>query len=444
MSLFCQTVVVVCTAVLAGCHDVPEAPPELTVTLSATTAWSGGTVRLVSAGFAGLKTVPRVYLGSTSVPVTVVDDSTLGISLPQVTGSFGVLLILPDQRIPLGALRLVGFRDSYAGPLFTGAAYWRVPGGPPVLLGNGDSGAALFYLSSNTVLPVAPDSVQSPDCTQGVGPAAGGDSWVFSGHRASGCRTAVWSLSPSVHIVDSVGGLSPPGGEAWWAMTQPSPGHWLYNCNNFEYFVDCTGGACVTVFGRDPGGPWTTLMSPQGNRFTLLPADLPAVVYDARTLDTSYVTRQYHDPTGGAFSYDGDTLYLTEQDSADHWLVVAHRAVDGTVLTSYALDGLVADSERVELAAAVALDPIRPWLYAVLDTYSPNVAGLHVTLVVFDRGTGRRVGVTMAPGDHGYELYANPQILVPSPSEHLVYVVSSFAGYQLHGYHPTVWRFDTP
>jgi hypothetical protein len=92
----------------------------------------------------------------------------------------------------------------------------------------------------------------------------------------------------------------------------------------------------------------------------------------------------------------------------------------------------------------MALAPDSTRLYMALVTNTLGVAGYHLSLVVLDRATLSVVGVVNAPGDHGSELWDNSLIVIPSPGEQLVYVVSSLWAYNAHGYHPTVWRFDTP
>ncbi|HKV72313.1 MAG TPA: hypothetical protein VJN62_13745, partial [Gemmatimonadales bacterium] len=364
MRLLRQRAVAVAVALVIGCHEVPEAPPELNVTLSATTAWSGGTVQLVSPGFLHLKNTPAVFVGPTSVPVATVNDSTLSITLPQATGTFDVWVAADGGRNYAGALRLTGFKDTYLGPVFSGTPYWLVPGGPPVLIGEGDKGAALFYLSSNGVAPIAPDSVHSPDCAESVGPTSQSGVWLFTGSRGVGaCKTMAWSLSPTLQPVDSAGAQNPGYGSAWYVMTQPTPARWMFEWNNNTTFVDCAGGPCTYRFGHDPNGPNTVLLSPTGDRFIPLPQDEPPVVYDGATLDTAYTVGTVRNASAGVFSSGGDTLILAARDTAGHWLVTWHRSSDGSVLRSAALDALMPDSETIVTVEALALDPVSSALY---------------------------------------------------------------------------------
>lgn len=448
MGLFRQTAVIAVVTVAAGCLEVPEAPPQLDVRLSATTAWSGGTVQLVSPSFARLKS-PAVTIGSSSAPVTVIDDSTISVSLPQTTGSFDVWVSAGGGRTEVGLLRLVGFRDTYPGPVFSGTPYWLVPGGPPLLIGEGDHGGAILDVAHNTALQITPDSIHSPDCAITVGPTYAQGTWVFTGsNTGGGCRyPRAWAIGPSYALTaaDSLGAQR--NSEAWWVMAQPGPQRWVFDWNNNMYLIDCSIPACSFNSRGDGNNVSRILVSPKSGRFLMLPSYPPrhTVVYDAARMDTAYTLPRTEG--SGAFSFDGDTLFLLGYDSGGLAHIEARVASTGQLGYDLALSSLgvstVGDLD-------VAVDPLRPWLYIALTasdqiSYSGTSEETVVpVLVVVDRNTWRVVGVApggpmVLPVNGGYQ-----GTLVPSPTEKAIYIVETTLGYNSHGIKAVVSRFDTP
>jgi len=449
VGLFRQTALVLVVAVAAGCHEVAEAPPELDVRLSATTAWSGGTVQVVSPNFAHLKSSPTVYVGSTPVPVTSVNDSTIEIALPRATGSFDVWVSVGGARQDIGVLGLAGFRATYPGPVFSGTPYWLVPGGPPLLIGEGDHGAAIMDVGHNTALQITPDSVHSPDCAITVGPSYAASTWVFTGSNAGGgCRyPRAWTLGASYSLTpaDSVG--TQPNSEAWWVMAQPGPQRWVFDWNNNMYLIDCSIPVCSFKWRGDGNNVSRIHLSPKSDRFLMLPSFPPrrTVVYDATRMDTAY-TLPWTEGSG-AFSFDGDTLFLLGYDSTGVAHVQACAASTGQIghdlVLSFPGLSIVGDLD-------VAVDPLGSWLYIALTasdqiSYSGTSEETVVpVLVVVDRNTWRVVGVApggpmVLPVNGGYQ-----GTLVPSPSEKTIYIVETTLGYNSHGVKAVVSRFDTP
>lgn len=451
MSLFRQTVVCCVVVVALGCHEVPEAPPELSVTMSATTAWSGSTVQLVSAGFAALKATPVVYLGPTAVPVSRINDSTVAITLPRAaSGALDVWVSAGGGRTYVGTLQLTGYRETHLGPVFSGTPYWLIPGGPPLLLGDGDHGAAIFDLTHNAALQISPDSVQSPDCAINVGPTSAPGTWVFTGSNAAGgcLRPRSWSLGPSYSLtsMDTTGSLW--NDEAWWVMAQPGPQRWVLDWNNNLYLINCNGGSgCTSSWRNDGNNVSRILISPKDGQFLMLPAGRhnTTVVYDATRMDTAY-TLPWSEGSG-AFSPDGDTLYLLGYDSAGVPHLHSVLSSTGQLLSDRSLDSLgfpiVADLD-------LALDPVRPWLYLSLATSDVYVFGtsqefLKHVLIIIDRNSWQVVGI--APSDVPLVLPLNggsQGTVIPSPNDHAVFVILTTLGYRSHGINAVVARFDTP
>jgi len=422
--------------VVVACREIPTAPVVIDAHLSSTELWSGGELRITAASFAPPAALPVVELGADSLVVQRIDDSTVSARLPRTAGSFEVRVIQGRGVALPGTVHLNGFRDVHDGPPFSGTAYQLVAGGPPILIGYGDSGAAYLDLTFNSVVPVTPDSIHSPDCGFGVGPTYLPGTWVFSGKTAAGtCLPArVWSLVPSLHVVDTVGGLA--NSEGWYTMAQPGPHRWVFDWNNFLYLYDCSGGApCPGPFTRDRNGPWATILSPRADRFVMIPTDQTTVIYDAASMDTAYVDSTFGGVAAAAFSLDEDTLYL--EHSAN---LVALHAGDGAPLGLFSFDSLPNTGSLYALATAP--DPVRPLVYAAREYYDFTVNQWRMELLTIDRTTWRLVGNALVTNDPG--LIGNPVVVVPSPSERLVYVVATYGGFHTRGLRPTIWRFDTP
>src|SRR4029077_11044041 len=139
-------------------------------------------------------------------------------------------------------------------------------------------------------------------------------------------------------------------------------------------------------------------------------------VYDDATMDTAYVDVGFRGPSAGAFTPAGHTLLLASQDTAGHFHLVAHRAGDGTVLLDLPLDTTVMPNPYAILG--MALDPVRPWLYAVILTYVRGTTTWGLVTIVVNRSSWRVEGRLPVPGSIGGSLYGYPVTVVPSPSEH--------------------------
>jgi len=243
-------------------------------------------------------------------------------------------------------------------------------------------------------------------------------------------------VSSNPLLLDSV---QVAGDNDWYTTGQPAGRRWVFNNNNHNLFFNCDSVPCSQTFFLSPDGPDGVTIAPTGNRFLWLPAD-DAVVYDSRTFDTAYVVPGFHN-VHGTFSPDGDTLVL----AADVYIppspslhIVAVRASDGAVLHDLSLDSLL-QSMGYQTLSPIAFDRERPLLYATVSRYSFADSLSHLRLIVLDRRTWTIVGMAEGVGGWGGSV-----AIVPSPVEHLVYVVGAVQGYNMHGYRAFIWRFGTP
>ena len=117
------------------------------------------------------------------------------------------------------------------------------------------------------------------------------------------------------------------------------------------------------------------------------------------------------------------------------------RAADGSVLRDMQIDTLYGETDYVS-TGPVAFDPVHPWLYAATFVYSPIDSTYKPSLIVIDRSNWSVLGVLNTPGRTPY-LYVATAV-VPSPLEHLVYVVGAVNGYSVRGYKGVIYRYSTP
>lgn len=425
-----------------ACGEPTRAPEPFTIRLVANDVWSGGELQLVAAAFVPPASLPAVLLDGDSLPVRRIDDTTIAARLPVAAGTFSLRVVRSRDMALLGDVVLHGFRDEVVGPFLSGRVYVLQPG-LPLIIGAGNSGAAVVDLRFNTIAQTIPDSVHSPDCVWSVGPSYQPGWFVFEGRDAAGVcgPPSLWSIAPSLQLVDALPGWSWP--VSWYVMAVPGPRRWFLDWNNHGYFLVCDTG-CVTEFFGDPSGPDMVIISPRGDRLLWTPQCCTVAVFDAATMDTAFAVPMSSDPLyesqsyGAAFSAAGDTLFVSVVGPGPH--LVAVRASDGLMLTDVRLDSLSLGLpvSFIELGP-IALDPQHPWLYmsVVLRLDSLIVPGV----IVFDRTTLSPLGVLPAFGASGR--YHMPTV-VPSPLEHLVYLVATdISGGGIHGSRARILRFET-
>ena len=419
----------------AACHHPSDAgPASFAPTLSARELWSGGTATVTEPYFVTAE--PVVELGGATIPSTRLNDSTFLLSLPRMTGTFPVRVTAADQAASLGDVTLHGLHDVRLGPFMSGQPYW-LPGGAPRVFASANTGAAIIDLRTLTAVYSVPDSISTPDCIWTPSPTHRSDRFVMMGKRPGNqCGPAIlWSLTEPPVALDSIACCS----TNWYTSGQPSPGRWVFNWNNHNYWYVCES-SCVYKFFDTSDGPNGVTISPKADRFLWLPADRP-VIYDARSLDTAYVLPGLFG-IQGAFSVEGDTLALTAHDAATynqlHVLMVS--ASDGTILRDMRVDTLFPGATKY--SGPIAFDPSRPWLYAAMMVLTPGDSVYRPNVVVIDRTNWTLLGVLDTPGSIPFVYQA--MAIVPDPVEHFVYIVSTANSYSIHLTHGVVFRYSTP
>jgi hypothetical protein len=427
--------------ILSACKQPSDAgPASFEPALSARELWSGGELRISEAYFR--EAAPVVMLGGDTLPSRRVDDTTFVLRLPRRAGAYPVRVVAGRLAQSLGDVTLHGYQSATNSTTYmSGQPYWLPGSGAPLVMAGSDPGAGVFDLRTGTAVVSFPESLYSPDCIWSPSPSYRIDRFIFIGKQADGrCGLPkLWTITSAPQLIDSISCCS----YTWYTSGQPSPRRWVFNWNNHNNFYICDTTPCSARFFNSGDGPNGVTISPRGDRFLWLPAYRP-VVFDSRTLDTAYVIPGIIDPQG-AFSFDGDTLALTAiGESAPYSKhIMLLRAAGGSVLRDMQVDTLFGESFWG--IGAVAFDPVQPWLYATAFVYSPTDSSYRNNLIVVDRSTWSIIGVLESPNPSKPTLFHfQAMAVVPSPLEHLVYVVSAANGYSIRGYQGVIYRYSTP
>src|SRR5450759_4013581 len=99
---------------LLACHADRITTIDSPITASSPYAWSGGTVDLTSAAFAGPDSLPRFLLGVDTLPTSRVDSFVVRVALPDTTGPIMLRVLFHDGRsLPAASVTVVGFDHWY-------------------------------------------------------------------------------------------------------------------------------------------------------------------------------------------------------------------------------------------------------------------------------------------------------------------------------------------
>lgn len=410
-----------CLALLA-CGEA-SAPKAFGVRLVDAAAWSGGDVALVSTAFIGA--LPRVRLGADTITVRRVDDSTVAASVPSdFAGATTLSVVLGVDSLPLGDVAIYGFTGIADGPSLSGFVL-PIPGAPaPQFYANGATGLVRGDARFSTVTTFFPDSVQGPNCQIGPGPSFDPSHVVGTPPNGIGCgQPIVWQVTPNLLPLDTIPGI--PGQTR--LIAEIAPGKWLKTFITYAAAIESTD--TVPIFRYYVGVGMSEIhqirISPRGDRAAAVAIDKDIWVFGVTPFDTVFTVAATYRGSGAAFSASGDTLFVIGLDNLGAALLVAVNATTGAELA------------RLRLATApyaLALDPVRPWIYvAEMQTCCT------VLLEVVDLRTLGRVGLLAPPAGVG-DRPAGEMSVLPSPSEPAVYVVLDGAFYPPASVRP-VMRF---
>jgi hypothetical protein len=378
-----------------------------------------------SAGFVGADPA-AILLDTDTLAFTRVNDSILSVALPDLPGNHELRVSSPRVHATALAVHLAGYVDAQDGPVFSGRAVRASQ--LTELFGSGPQGLRRWNVSTGQTWDY-PDSLHQPVCSRGVGLGAQpGELVLHSGSCSNTWKR--WRVEPILEARDTTPWMQD-------RFVDVLAGGLFVRPGSHEFRIDWCDTACTFVqYVRGESG-FDVVHSPSGDRAVPLAyvvSDSGAPVVDVGAKAVGYFVPPFQASMGAVFSENGDTLFLVGRDSAAGGvgLLAVVRAADGTRLTldttSYAPCG-------------IALDPVRPVIY---------VAGLYwngpdrwSVLGVVDRATLEPI-VTLRVGDGSVYGLFGPCLVLPSPAERRIYVVTSLDLPFDPQIHASVARFETP
>ena len=406
------------TVVLVGCADAPVQPNPEAFTLNPPDVWSGTSVTIKSAGFAHAPP-DAILLDDDSLTFTRIDDSSFRALLPDLPGTHQVRVVSPFVLSPPVPIKLNGFLSANEGPVFMGRA---VRGAYPTeVYGSGPFGLRRWNVSSGGTYDY-PDSMHVSAQARGVGVGPRPGELVL---RSSGPGNwQVWRVEPTVEHLDSTQFFSD-------RFVDHRGNLYVLPASHQTSFAHCDT-ACSWSWIQSES-PYDVVHASKGARAVVVApffSDDRAPVIDVASGQVSYYVDSLGSTSGAVFSDRGDTLFLTGNNASTMeegpTRLRLIRAEDGTVLKTVLLP---------LNACGLALDPVRPLLYAA----GFGEHGLP-TLAVFDQATLEPIAQLAAdPYAIGF-----PCMVLPSPLERRIYVITSWNGFFDNRVHALVARFETP
>ena len=364
-------------AAACGNDASAPAPPAFNPYALSANAWAGGELLVRTA--VRVPDGTRIVVGSDTLALTIVDDSTVSATMPgDANGVLDVRLVGSWGYVPVGSVHVFGFHDVVTGPKVSGYSQPAGGGLLPIVLVNGDT--SLIRLDLRTASVTAyPSAIHDLRCARGPGPTPTENVVVVGNSYNSGCKFAVWQLLPTPQLLlDSVHGSSRI--TARFNSTQ-----WLLGGSH-----DICLARSVPTFSQT----CTQYESMQGVRFS--PRGDRAFVYyannatgnripifSAATGDTAFTVGSAQWNAGAGFTPDGDTLLLASGGLPWGNLLRSLNANTGQVYASIDLGNALSTED-------VAMDPSSPYAYVLGWTSEPS--GLYAHLLVLDRRTLTMIG----------------------------------------------------
>ncbi len=338
----------------AACNDpVSTSRYDGAVTITPSTQWSGGTVMVTTDQLLNYSTTPVITAGTDTLSATVVDDTTLSVTLPSVpTSTVSLVAHGSAGDMALGIVDVLGFNRWITTGERVGAPFVPYPVEQPSgVLGFDEAGQVVFLHAATghvTHTQIAPtpgfERAIGMSYQPGVFTAVAGDSvifWSWPYPPGSAPVMAGFLKSPTFYR-DAISVVAP------WTL--------------FATRHDVT----VTFRSADSGITWYSVYNASGNRaedYPRVPVVNPdrtlftiwadgTTPYGTPVFDLPAATLRYRIPTfffttQRPFFADSGDLYIAG-DSASIGIVARYRAEDGTELNRLELAG-----SRVDVMAPI-------------------------------------------------------------------------------------------
>ncbi len=362
----------------AGCSGGPEAPSfnGADVRVLNPTVWPGGEVRIASSAFHGLTTLPVISMGADTLAATRIDDTTLAIRLPIVSGNVAIAVSLGNDR-RTGSLHIAGLLASSDTRPMRG---WprALSAGFPVVTVAGDSNVLLFNMTNGVAQALAP--THNSDCTTSIGYSFRASGVVTHGvpvppNTAPICgRPKAWVLGNPAVLADSA---PQTNGDRYWS--ELAPGVWVMAAHH-------------DVFVMRPGLPNLTYHIEDNERLVVSPDQQKAIlatffshgsvpVINAADGSQAF-TLPLSDGSTVAWSPAGDTIFsIGQPTSASALRLLAFSGSTGAVLKQ--------GSDSITDGDSGDLLPVGDYLVAAIFNI---VAGSNPEIRVYDRRTFAAAG----------------------------------------------------
>lgn len=370
-----------------GCNSATDSELAPTVRVSPDMPYAGSAIRLQSSAFMYDGNRAAIWLGSTPLPLTRLDDTTLTAFLPDSAGgSYPLRLELDGEAVALDPLTVIGYSNSYEihPSLAWDVAVWP-RNGHATIIGTSVDGLTLIELDTRTVTSY-PDLADAGGM-RGPGMTYTGRDLIL--YPDSATAVQAWWLSGVPRFIRAFPNLTLQPRQAM----QLGPDAWFFSSHHTFWTSVRTDSTqpyqTVSVVAEETEG---VHMSPRHDRSTIQidysASGIP--VFDSPSGQTAYWLTPLQTSEGVDFSPDGELLAVAGGDrgplSPARLLLV--DAASGTVLRDTLLDAPV---------FALAFDPARPLLYVGLSRADSAFGPHHPAIAVLDVDTFELLGLLAPP-----------------------------------------------
>lgn len=381
------TRLVLVLAAVSGCTAPVQ--PELSGPFTVTPAepWAGGAVTVTGPSFRDGGDGAVLRLGTVSVSLERVDDTSMTAVLPPTLGgSFQPQLEVAGQVVELDPITIAGYAETFEvqPQLLWDVLVWPRDGRANVM-GVSLEGLTLIQLDTRSVTTF--DSLLDWNLLRGPGVTYQDNVFLLRPRNSAALES--WTLLPTprrlaVHAdIFSNRQVMRLGPNAWFVSS----------AHQFSTYTRADSAQPYQETDTRAEETEGVHMSPRGDRATIQVdrawSGLP--VYAVPSGDVAYVVTQMQVVEGVAFSRDGALLALV--GGIDGIL----RAPSRVLLLDAGSGDVLADTTIAEAVFAVAIDPTRPLLYVGLSVMDTTTRVAHPAVLVLHQNSLQPVGRLEVP-----------------------------------------------
>lgn len=420
-----RPVVGVCSLLLIGCAE-SVLPPVPVFTLASTNLMAGGPVEVRSTEFRTRGDGASLQLGAVSLPLSRLNDTAFGASLPQtLSGPFTPTLLLGAEQRVLAPVSVAGTVAYFIYPSGIGSnTVLHYRDGHPVAFGGIGGGKLGVYDLERNELTSSPIF----DDAQLHGPVPTPEDGVFLLRSAGGASSTLDKYQMNGAVPTKVGSYGNfLSGSFLRGMIQLNSNTFVTASNHlFQVLRRSDDGSVEQILFGQAEETEGVYLSPRKDRATLQVDYMPQTgipVFEATTGQVAYWVTQLVASRGAAFTGDGAELAMVGSKTGGVF-------GPGRILRLNSTTGAVLGDTTIDRSVfAVAYDTERPWLYVGVETPGDIPA-----VLVLDRATSRVLGQMRATEASTGVTCCYQGIIAPSPSTNSVYAF----------YYKYAWKFSLP